>query len=107
MKARLEKPWLLLEDDSIARVPAHLGVYQLADEIGRVLFIGYAGGRSLFGLRGEIASHLGSDALQFRYESNMQYLTRYRELLMLHIADYGELPPMNPADIHPKLGRLR
>ena len=32
----------------------NLGVYQLADAAQQILFIGYAGGKSLFGLKGEI-----------------------------------------------------
>ncbi len=34
----------------------------------------------------------------------MQYLTRHRELLMLHQADHGRIPPEN--DPPPRLGRL-
>jgi hypothetical protein len=35
----------------------------------------------------------------------MQYLTRYRELLMVYRADHGDMPPENLAPEN--LGRLR
>jgi hypothetical protein len=106
MKLRLDKPWMRLDEATVRRLPGQLGVYQLADSAGRVLYIGYAGGRSLFGLRGEIGKHAGGEAAQFRYEVNMQYQTRYRELLMLHHADHAELPPMNQQEPPIRLGRL-
>ena len=82
-----------------------MGVFQLADETGRVLYIGFAGGKSLFGLRSELEKRL-STAAQFRYEVNNQYQTRWRELLMLHQASHGELPEQNRREPVPKLGRL-
>jgi len=83
-----------------------MGVYELADATGAVLRIGYAGGRSRFGLRGEIAAAASAlaGARAFRYEVTTAYLTRYQELLMLHQADHGRLPPHNPPE--PGLGRL-
>jgi hypothetical protein len=84
----------------------HLGVYELADASGTTLFIGYAGGKSRLGLRGEIldacAEH--DDATQVRYEVNTAYWTRYQELLMLHISAHGELP--EAVTFTGKLGRL-
>jgi hypothetical protein len=70
-------------------------VYQIAEPDGEIVRIGYAGGKSLFGLRGEIqrelASRQGRPAL-FRCEVNMQYMSRYQELLMVHLAEHGRLP---------------
>ena len=107
MNLRLSKPWLQLSAETIARVPGQLGVYQLANCDGEVLYIGYAGGKSLFGLRSEIQRQLGAaDATSFRYEVNMQYLTRYKELLMLHKADHAQLPQMNASEPPVRLGRL-
>lgn len=107
MNLRLSKPWLQLNTETVARIPGQLGVYQLANADGEVLYIGYAGGKSLFGLRSEIQRQLGAaDATSFRYEVNMQYLTRYKELLMLHQADYAQLPPMNASEPLVRLGRL-
>jgi hypothetical protein len=103
---RLDRPWRALVADEIDRLDGSLGVYQLADDSGAVRYIGYAGGRSLFGLRGELRDRLdaGGAASQFRVEVNMQYMSRYEELLMVHIADHGELPPDN--DDRRRLGRL-
>ena len=84
-----------------------MGVFELADAKGEVIFIGYAGGRSLFGLRGELGKLLRhSSATQFRYEITTAYLTRYQELLMLFVADHGRLPADNEGRPLPRLGRL-
>lgn len=105
MRLHLDKPWIPLDEASVARVPGQLGVYQLADDDGNVCYIGFAGGRSLFGLRSELAVRVGA-ARAFRYEVNMQYQTRYRELLMLHRGAHGELPILNQAEPPLRLGRL-
>ncbi len=83
-----------------------MGVYELADADGTVLLIGYAGGRSRFGMRGEIAAAVErtQGAARFRYEVTTAYLTRYQELLMVHQAEFGGLPPGNAPE--PGLGRL-
>lgn len=98
MGIRLEKDWQPLEAEVVDALPGQLGVYQIADAQGRVLFIGQAGGRSRFGLRGELQRECerraGQDA-RFRVEVNVQYTTRHQELLMLHRADHGSLPPEN------------
>ena len=109
MAIRLHKPWIALSLDAVAALPGQLGVYQLADEDGRIVYIGLAGGRSRFGLRGELERALREGwggASQFRYEVNQQYASRHRELLMLHAADHGTLPIVNRADPPARLGRL-
>jgi hypothetical protein len=107
MGVRLEKPWRELTAANIASLAAELGVYQLGDAQGRVLRIGYAGGRTLFGLRSELEAALASgEAANFRTEVNAQYLSRYEELLMVHKADFGELPAGNGAEARRRLGRL-
>jgi hypothetical protein len=100
MGIRLEKPWLPLGAETTRRLPGQLGVFELADAEGRVLHIGYAGGRSLFGLRSAVeeARRRHPDAARFRYEVTMQYLSRYQELLMLHVADMGALPEGNAGE---------
>ncbi len=107
MAIRLDKPWQALGDEAVRAVPGQLGVFQLGDEKGRVLQLGYAGGRSLFGLRGAIAAAAAAhpEASRFRFEVTMQYLTRYQELLMLHLADHGALPAGNAGE-RLRLGRL-
>jgi hypothetical protein len=104
---RLDKPWRDLTAENVARLAGELGVYQLADIDGHVLRIGYAGGRSLFGLRSELSSAVArNEAAQFRVEVTAQYLSRYEELLMVHKADFGTLPPGNSSDARRRLGRL-
>ena len=107
MGVRLEKPWRELTAANVAGLAGELGVYQLGDVQGRILRIGYAGGRTLFGLRSELEAALtANEAAKFRTEVNAQYLSRYEELLMVHKADFGELPPGNAADAGRRLGRL-
>lgn len=107
MGIRLAKPWIVLAAEAVRALPGQLGVFELGDGEGNVLQIGYAGGRSLFGLRSaiEAAGQRQRGARQFRYEVTMQYLTRYQELLMLHLADHGALPEGNREE-KPTLGRL-
>ncbi len=104
MSIRLNKPWMPLS--TAAELPGQLGVYQLSDDSGEVVFIGYAGGRSTFGLRGEVADAAERipGVTTFRIEVTTAYLTRYQELLMLHQADHGVLPIHN--EPFPGLGRL-
>ena len=107
MSVRLEKPWRDLTADNVAGLAGELGVYQLGDAAGRILRIGYAGGRTLFGLRSELQAALAAgEAAKFRTEVTAQYLSRYEELLMVHKADFGELPAGNGADARRRLGRL-
>jgi hypothetical protein len=107
MGVRFEKPWRELSAANVAGLAAELGVYQLGDAEGRVLRIGYAGGRTLFGLRSELQAALSAgEAAKFRTEVNAQYLSRYEELLMVHKADFGDLPAGNAADARRRLGRL-
>ena len=108
MQLRPDKPWTELTPETVARLPGQLGVYQIADADGTIVHIGYAGGRSRFGLRSELERELAARAAghKFRVEINMQYMTRYQELLMLHQADTGALPHDNAANPPPRLGRL-
>ncbi len=104
---RLDKPWRDLTSGTVAGLAGELGVYHLGDAEGRVVRIGYAGGRTLFGLRSELQAALAAgEAARFRTEVTAQYLSRYEELLMVHVADHGELPPGNAADGRRRLGRL-
>ena len=109
MSIRMEKPWVEMTPETVKALPGQLGVYQLADAQGRVVYIGYAGGRSLFGLRSELERALRERpgaAARFRIEINQQYMSRHQELLMLHVADHGSLPVINQADPPDRLGRL-
>lgn len=105
---RLDKPWLPLTAEALGGLPGQLGVFQLADTGGRILYIGCADGRSRFGLRSAIdtAASRHPGARQYRYEVNMQYHSRYRELLMLYRSEHGDLPSGNEEEASPPLGRL-
>ena len=105
----MTKPWTPLAPDTVKKLPGQLGVFQLADAKGDVVYVGFAGGRSLFGLRGEVEKALTAPpegATQFRVEVNQQYTTRYQELLMVHVHDHGDVPAGNRGKALPKLGRL-
>lgn len=109
MSIRLEKPWVTLDAAAVRRLPGQLGVYQIAEPDGSIVYIGYAGGRTLFGLRSEMERWLKrreGKATRFRYEVNMQYMSRHQELLMLHVADHGSLPAGNAETDQRRLGRL-
>lgn len=96
---RLSKPWLECTE-ALAVLKGNLGVFQLGDADGEVLYIGFAGGRSTFGLKGVVSEALANHprATKVRYEITTAYHTRYRELLMLHVADFGERPVGNSSE---------
>jgi hypothetical protein len=99
-------PWTALDEANVRRLGGHMGVYELATADGEVVRIGFAGGRSAFGLRGELEAALRENAAtSFRYEITTSYLSRYRELLMAHAADQGAIPVGN-AGSDLQLGRL-
>ena len=66
MAIRLNKPWRALGNAEVASLPGQLGVYEIADGNGGVRFIGMAGGRSLFGLRGELQRELDARGSESR-----------------------------------------
>lgn len=113
----INKPWQRFDPAQAKAVPATVGVYELADGEGRTIFIGCAGAKEPFGLRGCLSRHFSSDepnpvlrdrARLFRYEVTQQYLSRYRELLILHREEFGQLPTGQPAaSLQPgRLGRF-
>ncbi|MBT4042874.1 MAG: hypothetical protein HOK21_13310 [Rhodospirillaceae bacterium] len=110
MAVRLDKSWIPLNDENVAKLAAHLGVYQLANDDGEILYIGMAGARSLFGLKGELKTALEeppAGVTQFRIEVNMSYRTRRLELLQTYMHDHGELPAANTDIDANSIGRLR
>lgn len=109
MGIRLTKAFQPLTVENLRNVHAYLGVYQLAEPDGSIYYIGYAGGLALFGLNGELRRELAlreDKPALFRYEVNAQYTSRHEELLMLHVADHGELPERNRRELKHRLGRL-
>ena len=109
MSIRLTKPFQTLTAENLKPIQGQLGVYQLADANGAVFYIGYAGGRSLFGLHGELTREMeqqSDNEIMFRCEVNMQYISRYEELLMLHKFDFGELPERVLREHPHEIGKL-
>lgn len=101
--------WRPLTAEAVAKLPGSLGVYEVGDAGGNALYIGYAGGRSLFGLRSGLGDYLARHSrqeAQFRVELNMQYMSRWNELLMDHQSRHGALPPHNPEEDAFALGHL-
>lgn len=98
-----------LENLDSEDLPAQLGVFELADAAGEIIYIGYGGGNTAFGLRTAIGSAVqvaAGRAASVRYELTHGYLSRWEELLMVHQYDFERLPSVNdPADA-PR-GRLR
>lgn len=110
MAVRMNKAWIPLDDEHVNALTGHLGVYQLGDCEGKVLYIGVAGGRSRFGLKGELTNKLVdkvTDATCFRTEINMAYRTRHIELLQAFVHDHGHLPASNIDVDIASLGRIR
>ena len=104
MAVRLTRNWIPV-NDVLSHLKGNLGVFQLANANSEVVFIGFAGGKSQFGLKGEVASAIEAypGIASARFEVTTAYHTRYRELLMVHQADYGALPQFNEPIV---LGRL-
>jgi hypothetical protein len=92
---QIRSEWRSLEAQETERLEPAVGVYEIRVE-GDVRLIGYAGARSLFGLRGELGAWVGRmrDA-EFRAEVTGAYLTRWHELLGAHVATFGHPPPDN------------
>ena len=109
MAIRMTKAWWPLTAQGIERLAGHMGIYQLGDAHGDVLYVGVADARSRFGLRGELERVLAAPpagAAQYRVEVTTAYLTRWLELLMVPVADFGGVPLHNTGRDAASLGRL-
>lgn len=102
----LNKPWTDYDPATARKLPGALGVYEIGDSEGNVLYVGFAGGKSRYGLRGEIMARfdpasphgaIAAQARKLRYEVNMMYMTRFVELLEKHQDALGALPAANTA----------
>jgi hypothetical protein len=102
---RMQSAWVPLDEEHVGEVGGYMGVYEIASADGAVVKIGFAGGRSVFGLRGELQGELDGPGTSFRYEITTAYLSRYKELLMVHVADHGALPAGNASALD-TVGRL-
>ena len=56
MALRLTKPFQPLTVENACALPGQLGIYELANAEGRTVAFGFAGARSLFGLRSELTA---------------------------------------------------
>ena len=111
----LAKAWQPWDPTRLKKIPGTLGVFEIGDADGAVVYIGMAGGRTRFGLReriaacfaGEVAPALAESARFYRHEINMMYTTRWVELLERHLHEHGALPAANLASGEqlPRLGR--
>jgi len=101
----VNKPWVELNEETIGRLPAQLGVYEIANDSQQLQRIGFAGGTEPFGMRTALDRELAAGGSFFRLEFTHGYLTRFQELLMRYQAVHGELPTGN-ADHLGTLGRL-
>jgi len=113
----LAKPWQDFDPERAYEISPVTGVYELGDAAGETVYIGVAGAREAFGIRGRIERHFSpaepnavvrARAQRYRYEVNMQYLTRYVELLTRYRDAHGRLPAGNeqPGERLPRLGRF-
>lgn len=79
-------------------LPVAVGVFELADESEKTVYIGMAGGRERFGLRTALErafERQDQRASLFRCEVTTAYATRHLDLLMRHEVDHGALPEGN------------
>ncbi len=128
---RIRKEWTAWDESISSKdLPGAMGVYELADEDHKTLYIGKASGKSPFGLRGELFRHfstsdrlanenwdhprMGEDlpsvrgnARYYRFEVNHNYYSRWIEILTRYNEDHETLPPGNLEDPEqpPRLGR--
>lgn len=105
----IRMPWTAFDPDpkAVRQMSGSNGVYEIADKEGRVLYIGYAGGKHLFGLRGRIAEHFSGEdpnpairgcAYRYHYEITSMWLSRWVELLGRYREEHGgRLPEGNVA----------
>ena len=93
----MTKAWLPCDAARIEDLPGQLGVFELANAPGETLYIGCADARTLFGLRSAVRERVDefNDVVSFRVEITTAYHSRWRELLMVHVADHGGLPRHN------------
>jgi len=106
------KAWSDFEDVPVwgpqaARLSGSNGIYELADESMHVLYVGYAGSRARYGLRGKLMDHfsdrepnleIAGKARYFRYEVTSSYLSRWTEV----IGRYNQLGALPPANVKAK-----
>jgi hypothetical protein len=106
----LNKPWTPYHPENDRQIPGNLGVFEIGDSHGKVLYIGYAGGRTRFGLRESIPAAITANtgAVSYRYEINQMYTSRWIDLLSRYRNEHGSVPEGNlsSGEELPRLGRV-
>ena len=83
------------------------GVYEIADASGKTIYVGYAGSRARFGLRGKLKDHFSELETNpeirgkghfFRYEVTSSYLSRWVEV----VGRYHQMDAMPAGNVHAK-----
>ena len=94
---RCSRAWQPLDAEHVAKVGGHMGVYELSSPTGRSSSSASpAVGRCsacAASSRSQLESNRDREALSFGLEITTTYLSRYKELLMVHVADHGSVPP--------------
>ncbi|HLC41494.1 MAG TPA: hypothetical protein VJO34_07675 [Methylomirabilota bacterium] len=108
---QIRMPWTEFDPTNTKSISGSNGVYEVADEQGGVIYVGYAGGKDLFGIRGKIMQHFSSDepnpvirarARRYHYEVTSMWLSRWVEILGRHREDLGgRLPEGNETSDEP------
>ncbi len=102
----INKPWETYDPAKYRDYSGSYGIYELADENHEIIYVGMAGGQSIYGLRGKIAGHFSPNesnpvirerARYFRYEITNMYLSRLVEVLGRYREEHGQLPDANEA----------
>ena len=104
MSIRLDKEWIALSE-AMRRLKGNMGVFQLADSNKEIIYIGFAGAKSHFGLKGEVlkSSEQFDETAFVRWEVTTGYWSRYKELMMIYQFDHEQDPKENKTI---NLGRL-
>ena len=106
----IQRGWESYDPAKYREYSGSYGLYELADENYDVIYVGYAGGHAIYGLRGKIADHFSPNernpvirerARYFRYEVNNMYLSRLVEVLGRYQEQRGKLPDGNLASDEP------
>jgi hypothetical protein len=99
MSLEIRAPWCPLVKETCADISTSTGVYEIAAPSGRILVRGIAGGRTTFGLRGELSRQRSilEGPLVYRVEVNSNYMSRLRELDRF-AGEVNVEPPTRPTE---------
>ena len=78
MAIALTKPWRPLNEAEVAKLGGHMGVYELGNGDGEVVYVGFAGGKSRFGLKGELMRVLREEPARSTGKRTRRCLRRHQ-----------------------------